>query len=144
MAENTPLAWRVDHFFETFRVLHNLNLWDLEEAGVITPGAKGGSDWKRFNGDLTTFILKLPAARVEKLFLLIESRLVARPTQDAETIQALREQLDAADRFRMLFVTDSDPVALTLEVDTLGLANAFDELSKASATARAALSAGRA
>jgi hypothetical protein len=88
---HAPLAWRVDRFFETFRVLHNLNLWELEEAGVITPGAKGGSDWKRFNGDLTTFILKLPAARVEKLFLLVESRLPSTPSQDAETIKALRE-----------------------------------------------------
>ena len=28
---------------EQFAILHDLNLWDLEEAGVITPGANGGS-----------------------------------------------------------------------------------------------------
>lgn len=59
---------------EQFSILHNLNLWDLEKAGVITPGAKGGSDWKRFNNDLTTFVLKLPADRLAKLATLIESR----------------------------------------------------------------------
>lgn len=59
---------------EQFAILHNLNLWDLENADIITPGAKGGSDWKRFNNDLTTFVLKLPPDRLARLAALIESR----------------------------------------------------------------------
>ncbi|WP_116654388.1 hypothetical protein [Pelagibacterium sediminicola] len=61
-------------FRNMFAILHNLDLWVLEEAGVITPGANGGSDWTRFNRDLTTFVLKLPDDRLEKLFALVESR----------------------------------------------------------------------
>lgn len=59
-----------------FHVLHNIALWDLEEAGVITPGAKGGSDWKRFNTDLTSFVLKLPSERLEKLWRLVEGQML--------------------------------------------------------------------
>lgn len=59
-----------------FAILHNLNLWDLEDAGVITPNANGGSDWKRFNSDLTTFVLKLPEDRLEKLATLLEREAV--------------------------------------------------------------------
>lgn len=65
-------------FREMFEVLHNIDLADLETAGVIKPNAVGGSDWSRFNDDLTTFVLKLPAERVEALAKLVESRL-ARP-----------------------------------------------------------------
>jgi hypothetical protein len=54
-------------FRRMFGTLHDMGLSELEEAGVITPGAKGGSDWTRFNNDLTTFVLKLPADRLEKL-----------------------------------------------------------------------------
>lgn len=61
-------------FRETFAILHNMNLWDLEDAGVITPGAKGGSDWTRFNRDLTTFVLKLPSDRLAKLAELVERK----------------------------------------------------------------------
>lgn len=58
-------------FRKMFDTLHNLAQWDLEDAGVITPGAKGGSDWHRFNHDLTTFVLKLPADRLAGLVDLV-------------------------------------------------------------------------
>lgn len=58
-------------FRRMFHVLHNMDLDELLNAGVITPGARGGSDWVRFNTDLTTFVLKLPADRVEKLTALV-------------------------------------------------------------------------
>lgn len=61
-------------FRDMFHILHNIDLSDLEQVGAITPGARGGSDWRRFNGDLTTFVLKLPADRLERLVALIESR----------------------------------------------------------------------
>ncbi|TIL38549.1 hypothetical protein [Mesorhizobium sp.] len=65
-----------DRFRDTFSVLHNLALWDLEDAGVIKPGAGGGgSSWTRFNDDLTTFVLKLPTDRLGKLFALVERKL---------------------------------------------------------------------
>jgi hypothetical protein len=57
-------------FRRMFEALHNLDLATLEEAGVILPDAKGGSDWTRFNNDLTTFVLKLPADRLERLVVL--------------------------------------------------------------------------
>lgn len=60
-------------FRTLFEILHNMDLDTLEQAGVITPGAKGGSDWKRFNSDLTTFVLKLPADRVAKLAAMVEA-----------------------------------------------------------------------
>lgn len=68
------------HFREMFWVLHNIAAWDLEEAGVIAADAKGGSDWKRFNRDLTTFVLKLPADRLEKLVALVETRQTKKET----------------------------------------------------------------
>lgn len=54
-------------FRDMFETLHNMDLWTLEEAGIITPGAKGGSDWTRFNNNLTTFVLKLPPDRLASL-----------------------------------------------------------------------------
>jgi hypothetical protein len=66
-----PVSFRL-----MFAVLHNIPLWDLEEAGVITPGAKGGSDWKRFNNDLTSFVLKLPSERLEKLWRLVDGKML--------------------------------------------------------------------
>jgi hypothetical protein len=58
-------------FRRMFETLHNMELSTLEDAGVITPNSRGGSDWNRFNGDLTTFVLKLPADRIEKLAALV-------------------------------------------------------------------------
>jgi len=49
----------------------NINAWDLEDAGIITKDAKGGSDWTRFNRDIMTFILKLPPERLERLAALL-------------------------------------------------------------------------
>jgi hypothetical protein len=73
-------------FRTLFAVLHNLNLDQLEKAGVITKGAKGGSDWKRFNDDLTTFILKLRQENLEALFDLVRRRMPASAWNDAITI----------------------------------------------------------
>ena len=58
-----------------FAILHDTDLDTLETAGVITPGAKGGSDWRRFNSDLTTFVLKLPEDRVAKLAALVSAEM---------------------------------------------------------------------
>lgn len=58
-------------FRTMFVILHNIDLDTLEKAGVIKPGANGGSDWTRFNSDLTTFVLKLPDDRVAKLAALV-------------------------------------------------------------------------
>ena len=46
-----------------------------KRAGIIKPNAKCGSDWVRFNNNLTTFVLKLPPDRLDALAKLVESRM---------------------------------------------------------------------
>lgn len=48
----------------------NLSKKQLVDAGVIGEGA-GGSDWKRFNDDPMTFIMKLPPERLTALCKLL-------------------------------------------------------------------------
>lgn len=60
-------------------ILLNLDLDQLEAAGVITPGAKGGSDWTRFNKEPLIFVLKLPTERREALWALVQDRLRPAP-----------------------------------------------------------------
>lgn len=64
-----------EQFRDIFHVLHNIDKADLMSAGVITPGANGGSDWTRFNNDVGTFVLKLRQENLEALFELVRSRL---------------------------------------------------------------------
>lgn len=54
-------------------ILMNIDLDELEKAGVITPGATGSS-WERFNRDPLMFIAKLPDDRYAALYALIEAR----------------------------------------------------------------------
>lgn len=61
-------------FRDLCHVLLNVDLADLETAGVITPGAVGGSDWRRFNNEPLIFVLKLPDSRREALWKLLEER----------------------------------------------------------------------
>lgn len=66
----------VDALRNMFAILHNVAMWDLEDAGVIR---KGDEDkWRRFNNDLTTFVLKLDDARLGALYALVQSRQPAR------------------------------------------------------------------
>jgi len=51
----------------------NISKADLVAAGVIV-GTIGGSDWKRFNSDPMTFILKLPKDRLPALCALLNNR----------------------------------------------------------------------
>ena len=60
------------HFRRMFEVLHNTGMDELVTAGIIEPGNK--KSWIRFNDDLTTFVLKLDAERVEKLVALVFER----------------------------------------------------------------------
>lgn len=67
-------------FRKMFRVLHNIDLADLESAGVIDRRENGTVDhklWVRFNDDLTTFVLKLSDEKNEKLAALVKSRMEA-------------------------------------------------------------------
>src|SRR5690349_6215797 len=71
VAEQQP-AHKVDAFRNVFAILHNVAMWDLEDAGIIR---KGDEDkWKRFNRDLTTFVLKLDDARLGALYALVQSK----------------------------------------------------------------------
>lgn len=56
-----------------FLILHNLDKKQLEDAGVIRPGANGGSDWTRFNSDIGTFVIKLSDDRLERLSALLKA-----------------------------------------------------------------------
>lgn len=64
-----------EQFRDIFYVLHNIDQSDLEAAGVITIGAKGGSDWTRFNNDVGTFVIKLRQENLEALWRLVQKRL---------------------------------------------------------------------
>lgn len=48
-----------DFIFFMFELLHNMDRWTLEAAGLLDPGAGGDAKWTRFNNNLTTFVLKL-------------------------------------------------------------------------------------
>ena len=61
-------------FRNLFAILHSIDKDELEKAGVINPNAVGGSDWTRFNDDIGTFVLKLPADRRQALLDLCERR----------------------------------------------------------------------
>lgn len=56
-------------------VLSNIDKDELECAAVINTGQVGGSDWKRFNDDPLTFIIKLPDERRERLCEIINEKL---------------------------------------------------------------------
>lgn len=75
-----------EQFRDIFHVLHNTDEMDLVAAGVITKGARGGSDWNRFNNDLTTFVLKLRQENLEALFELVRARMPAPPWANAINI----------------------------------------------------------
>lgn len=57
-------------FRELFARLHNVNRWDLEAAGMVKEGPAGQVQWKRFNTDLTRFVLKLPEEKLPALMKL--------------------------------------------------------------------------
>lgn len=67
-------------FVNACRIIMNIDKHDLEAAGVMKPGQIGGSDWDRLNRDPFMFLLKLPDARLERLWALIEKR---QPKPDA-------------------------------------------------------------
>ena len=56
-------------------VWSNMDRTTLEDAGIMKPGQIGGSDWKRFNEEAMTFIIKLPEERLAILARLIENEL---------------------------------------------------------------------
>jgi hypothetical protein len=74
VAKQQP-ARKADAFRNTFAILHNLSLYELNEAGIITGvNALNNKQWDRFNDDLTTFVLKLDDARLDALYALVQSR----------------------------------------------------------------------
>lgn len=54
-----------------FSVLHWTDRNELERNGLIQTGSAGDKEWHRFNYDLTTFVLKLPADRLACLVDLV-------------------------------------------------------------------------
>lgn len=47
--------------------LSNTSRWELEKAGIITPGPSGDTAWKRFNNDFDVFVIKLSAEKLGAL-----------------------------------------------------------------------------
>ncbi len=75
---------RVDAFRNMFAILHNLDRWELEEAGLIA--AHDDDKWTRFNSNLTTFVLKLDDARLDALYSLVQERQPARYRSAGEVV----------------------------------------------------------
>lgn len=77
-----------DAFRNMFAILHNVAMWDLEEAGVIRKGDE--AKWSRFNRDLTTFVLKLDDARLDALYALVQERQPARYREAERAVDIAR------------------------------------------------------
>lgn len=52
----------------------NIDLDQLQNAGIIKRGQVGGGDWKRYNSDPLMFILKLPQEQLTALAELITAK----------------------------------------------------------------------
>lgn len=61
-------------FADLCRTMLNIDLDQLESAGVITPGATGGTSWKRWNDDWRVFVAKLDDDRLDALFGLLQQQ----------------------------------------------------------------------
>lgn len=75
VAAQQTVANPADAFRNMFAILHNLDRDEL--AGIVTDD----SGWKRFNTNLTTFVLKLDDARLDALYALVQERQPARYKQ---------------------------------------------------------------
>jgi hypothetical protein len=64
-------------FRAIFEALHNMDRWVLEESNLISDGRFGDDRWKRFNSNLTTFVLKLSDSDLETLLDLVEQDIEA-------------------------------------------------------------------
>lgn len=60
-----------EQFRSLFLALANVDRWTLEDVGLIPKGPLGDGKWKRFNSDLTTFVLKLNADQTAVLMALV-------------------------------------------------------------------------
>jgi len=99
-----------ERFLNAAKILLNIDKDELEAAGVIKPGAVGGSDWTRFGSDWTRFnddplifLVKLPDDRYARLWEMIEARQpklkVSSPSATAETLIRIKDRLsDRAER----------------------------------------------
>jgi hypothetical protein len=71
--------------------LSNTSRWELEKAGIITPGPSGDTAWKRFNNDFDVFVIKLPAERLGALADMISGYLqVSEYSREQAAIAARR------------------------------------------------------
>ncbi|MDW9473176.1 hypothetical protein [Sinorhizobium meliloti] len=70
--------------------LSNTSRWELEKAGIITPGPSGDAAWKRFNNDFDVFVIKLSAEKLVALADMISGYL--------QVSEYSREQAEVAAR----------------------------------------------
>lgn len=71
-----PEAIKPRDFRDIMAVMMNIDLYELEDAGVIAKGNidNGGSSWKRFNDDPLRFVLKLDDAKLDALTAVVNER----------------------------------------------------------------------
>ncbi|RVK94000.1 hypothetical protein CN150_19135 [Sinorhizobium meliloti] len=70
--------------------LSNTSRWELEKAGIISPGPSGDTAWKRFNNDFDVFVIKLSAEKLTAMTNMIAGYL--------QVSEYSREQAAAAAR----------------------------------------------
>ena len=87
-----PQAIKSRDFRDIMAVMMNIDLYVLEDAGVIAKGNvdNGGNSWKRFNDDPLRFVLKLDDEKLEALTTLVNERRRAVKSYD-ESRELLRE-----------------------------------------------------
>lgn len=61
-------------FHNAIRILMNIDLHELVDAGIIVEGQETGTCWTRFNNDPLIFIAKLTDEKYDALWQLIEAR----------------------------------------------------------------------
>ncbi|RVE84735.1 hypothetical protein [Sinorhizobium meliloti] len=70
--------------------LSNTSRWELEKAGIITPGPSGDTAWKRFNNDFDVFAIKLSAEKLVALADLVNGYLQVSEYSRDQTAAAAR------------------------------------------------------
>ena len=93
-----PQAIKSRDFRDIMAVMMNIDLYVLEDAGVIAKGNvdNGGNSWKRFNDDPLRFVLKLDDEKLEALTTLVNERRRAVNSYD-ESRKLLREAANIID-----------------------------------------------
>lgn len=114
----TPTAILPRDFRDIFAVMMNINMDELENAGVIRKGNfdEGGQSWKRFNDDPLRFVLKLDDQKLDALTALVNRRRKAKPQRSREVNADYVALFEALDQHCWLLNPDH-MIAVAREID---------------------------